>query len=569
MEAKQLVDRALEHHGKGELDEAEKLYREAIQREIIDKRVFTNLAAILRSQGDPNQAAWMANQGLQKCDNNSPILLNTLGNALRDLKRHEEAINVYRKAIKHAPEYFDPKISLLGCLYDGGYTKLFDLTLRAMIKKYGADNKGLMNQAIIREVNRANTEGRELNKSLEDLLLTLDSDVGNDEKIPEHWYLMSQLCCKNDRMEEAEYFYNKGISVIQNLVKNSGSSAIREKADKLHTISSWNFACALVRYGNFKLGWKLYDYGLQTPAKGPQRWQRSLYKPFSFSKVKMWRGENLSGKHILLLGEQGIGDSMMFITLIPRLINEGAKITLIVPERLFTIYKRTLKQCNVIGDKQSRENTPDHREFDYQCPLGSIVQYRYKSLEDFDGRKFELKADKDVSSSMRNKYLRRGDKRKLIGISWQGGGTKDRINDKSVNLKKLLECLKKYNVKIISLQYGDDKKIVSYHSRKCKVDFIDDEEVEATKDMDKWLSQVQCCDAIISIANTTIHGAGGLNKPTLCLLGHRADWRWLKDRNETHSYWYPTVEIAWQSENGEWDSAFQRIGSWLKENDLV
>ena len=283
----------------------------------------------------------------------------------------------------------------------------------------------------------------------------------------------------------------------------------------------------------------------------------------------MWRGENLNGKHILLLGEQGIGDSMMFITLIPKLIDEGAKITLIVPERLFTIYKRTLKQCNVIGDKQSRENTPDHREFDYQCPLGSIVQYRYKSLEDFDGRKFELKADEDVSSSMRSKYLKREDKRKLLGISWQGGGTKDRINDKSVNLKKLLECLKNYNVKIISLQYGDDKEIVSHHSRKCKVDFIDDEEVEATKDMDKWLSQVQCCDAIISIANTTIHGAGGLNKPTLCLLGHRADWRWLKDRNETHSYWYPTVEIAWQSENGEWDSAFKRIGSWLKENDLV
>ena len=146
MEAKQLVNRALEHHGKGELDEAERLYREAIKKEIIDKRVFTNLAAILRSQGDPNQAAWMANQGLQKCDNNSPILLNTLGNALRDLKRHEEAITVYRKAIKHAPEYFDPKISLLGCLYDGGYTKLFDLTLRAMIKKYGADNKGLMDK---------------------------------------------------------------------------------------------------------------------------------------------------------------------------------------------------------------------------------------------------------------------------------------------------------------------------------------------------------------------------------------------------------------------------------------
>lgn len=569
MKSASLVQKALDHHGRGELDEAEKLYREAIELKILDKKVFTNLAAILRGQGDPSQAALIANEGLERCDSNSPILLNTLGNALRDLKRYEEAINTFRRAIKNAPDYFDPKLSLLGSLYDGGYTKLFDLTLRAMIKKYGANNKGLINQAIIREVNRANTEGRDLNKSLEELLLILDKDEETNQRIPEHWYLMSQLCCKNDRMNEAEYFYDKGVEVIRNLITNSNSKTVREKAMRLHTISSWNFGCALVREGNFELGWKLYDYGLRTPAKGPQRWQRSLYKPFSFSKVKLWRGEDLNNKHLLLLGEQGIGDSMMFITLIPKLLIEGAKITLIVPERLLPIYKRTLSTCNVIGHTQSRENPPDHKTFDYQCPVGSIVQYRFKTITDFKDRNFKLKADPRVSNSLREKYLKNSTKKKVLGISWQGGGTKDRINDKSVNLKKLLKCLKKYDLKIVSLQYGDDKQIVAHHAKKCQVDFIDDETVEATKDMDTWLAQVQSCDAIVSIANTTIHGAGGLNKPTLCLLGAKADWRWIRNKIEKYSYWYPSVEIAWQKENGDWDSAFQRVGEWLRENELV
>ena len=97
----------------------------------------------------------------------------------------------------------------------------------------------------------------------------------------------------------------------------------KEKAKLLHTISSWNFGCNLIRQGEFEMGWKLYDYGLITPADTAQRWQRSLYKPYSFNKIKLWKGESLRDKKLLLLGEQGIGDSMMFITLLPVLLREG------------------------------------------------------------------------------------------------------------------------------------------------------------------------------------------------------------------------------------------------------
>ena len=72
-------------------------------------------------------------------------------------------------------------------------------------------------------------------------------------------------------------------------------------------------------------------------------------------------------------------------------------------------------------------------------------------------------------------------------------------------------------MKILSLQYGDDKEIVKNAANKFEVDFID-ENIQATKNMDTWLDQVEACDGIVSITNTTIHGAGSLNKPTLCLL---------------------------------------------------
>ena len=84
--------------------------------------------------------------------------------------------------------------------------------------------------------------------------------------------------------------------------------------------------------------------------------------------------------------------------------------------------------------------------------------------------------------------------------------------------------------------------------------------------MDLWLSQVKSCDAVISVANTTIHGAGGLNIPTQCLLSVYSDWRWLVDSSVNTSYWYPCVGIARQSKihKPSWQHAFQQVSAWLE-----
>ena len=62
----------------------------------------------------------------------------------------------------------------------------------------------------------------------------------------------------------------------------------------------------------------------------------------------------------------------------------------------------------------------------------------------------------------------------------------------------------------------------------------------------------------------------GLKKPTLCLLSNKSDWRWLVDRKQKNSYWYPDVEIAWQDETSSaWNSALEDIGPWLGRNKLI
>ena len=388
---------------------------------------------------------------------------------------------------------------------------------------------------------------------------------GKDENIgPNHWFILSQLCGGVKKIEEAERYYDKGVVVTREKLRSTNKKEMQKKVKEIYTIASWNFACQLLRHGRMKLGWKLYEHGLNAPAEGAQKWQRALFKPFSYSKVKPWRGENLTNKTILLLGEQGIGDTMAFITLINPIIKQAKSVHLIVPARLHNIYTRTLSQCFVYADKDARDNQLDESIFDYQCALGSIPQYIYQNLESFKKRNFQLRADENKTQILKNKYLQ-GKKQPLIGISWQGGGRKDRIKHKSIELVQLLTSLKPYNIKILSLQYGDDNKIVREAAIKLGIDFIDDENIQATENMESWLNQVNACDGVISIANTTIHGAGGLNKPTLCLLGAHADWRWLNDQTEKFSYWYPSVEIAWQNqETNNWQPALAKIDTWMR-----
>ena len=81
--------------------------------------------------------------------------------------------------------------------------------------------------------------------------------------------------------------------------------------------------------------------------------------------------------------------------------------------------------------------------------------------------------------------------------------------------------------------------------------------------MDGWIAQVASCDAVVSVANTTIHGAGGLNIPTHCLLSLDSDWRWLKSSSVMRSYWYPSVAISRQSSDRSWSHALTNTRNWL------
>ena len=123
------------------------------------------------------------------------------------------------------------------------------------------------------------------------------------------------------------------------------------------------------------------------------------------------------------------------------LAEEGAIVTVTLPERLANIYNRSYPKCRFVSDKEFKTIATQFEDYDYQCPLGSILQYRLKSVGAFRKHcKSYLKAREENVRSLRKKYSSNG--KPLLGISWRGRQGKELMISqyRSMNFSRILIC---------------------------------------------------------------------------------------------------------------------------------
>ena len=72
---------------------------------------------------------------------------------------------------------------------------------------------------------------------------------------------------------------------------------------------------------------------------------------------------------------------------------------------------------------------------------------------------------------------------------------------------------------------------------------------------------MRALDLVISVDTMTAHLAGALGKRTWTLLPVDADWRWMRERDD--SPWYPTMRLFRQREAGRWGEVIEEVASGL------
>ena len=565
------LPRAIQAHGEGNLALAEAHYKRALVQKQYKPALFQNYGSLLKANGDLIRSKEIYIQGLEIYPDHVGILRN-YSNFLRADGKSSEALRYALKALRSSLK--DKSSSS-----EGMYCECVDLLRENNLLQWAyylllqafADF-GIKTQLLWRLFCLSNHQGSDSFDSRQsELVLSLIEERLNQLnpiEQAEFLFLKSFYYVKRKELSLAVESVNEAQQILG--CANFADQEECDKAQKLIELNSWNVSCLLLKACRFDEAWKLFEYGLRAPAAGRQRWQRHLHKLFTYKELPLWRGSHLKSKRLLLLEEQAIGDTMMFLTLLPALVEEAGHVGIVLSARLRPIYKRS---CSHWIRAQrvsiwSHDDVPNGRllakDFDCQSPVGSVCQYRFTRIELYAPKVPILAADLARTSWFKTQSPCAFPQSRRIGISWRGGGRSDRIKLKSIDADMIAALMREHSegVSYVNLQYGDVSPVVeAWQAQGLPV--VNETDVNPLKNMEEWLNLVASCDAVISVANTTIHGAGGLNIPTLCLLSQHSDWRWLNDAQAKRSYWYPSVGIARECTNDGWSPAFEQVNQWI------
>src|SRR5262249_11671574 len=123
-----------------------------------------------------------------------------------------------------------------------------------------------------------------------------------------------------------------------------------------------------------------------------------------YTKAPLWRGEDLTGKRILIVGEQGLGDELMFANILPdiaRAVGQTGTLQIAVDSRLIPIFRRSFPNAEIGDYGNGKLDGKSVRIFqwarkdgepDFYAPMGTPLHLLRRRLEDFPRTAF-LKAD--------------------------------------------------------------------------------------------------------------------------------------------------------------------------------
>lgn len=309
-----------------------------------------------------------------------------------------------------------------------------------------------------------------------------------------------------------------------------------------HPIAHWNLALTLLAEGHWQTAWDEYDYGL---AKSAMRIDRNI------GNVPVWDGT--PGKRICVYGEQGIGDEIMFASMLPDVMKEN-EVVFECHKRLKGLFEHSFPGLKCYGTREERMPTwPADEPFDYRISIGSLGKFYRRSASAFNGNAY-LKAEP----------LKKSDKFR-VGISWTGGLKEGRVLKRSVPLSWWKSILNVTNVEFVSLQYTECKEEIDLCNALGYDIKVMDEHVKAD-DYYQTAKLVQSCDLVISVCTSVIHLSGALGVPCWVMTPKHPAWRY---QNEGRMPWYRSVRLYRQPENNQnaWMPVVQRIG--LDLDDLV
>lgn len=476
-----------------------------------DIRVLLLASDVARTAGKADLARQWAEMALD-LDAHSAQAALYLGNALREGGKLDDARVALERACALDPNYA-PAFNNLGvvCREIGDSAAAVVAYERAL----QLDPKG--NSVRANRGNALRDVGR-FAESLECYAQLLREDPEN----PELYYGYGNTCKEMGAFAESIAAYRRGLTV-----------------DPGHHDLLVNLSLQLLLDGQLAEGWEMYENRFLRPKRPVPK--RNFAQP-------VWAGESLSGKRLLVWGEQGAGDKIMLARLVREVAGQAREVIVETDARLLRLMQRSIPEVVWVAESSvPDENT---RRADFQTPICSLGRFLRRDVADFVDRGAFLIAD--LAGRVCWTSLLADVTGRRVGLVWAGNPEHQNDHNRSLPLKSLAPLFEVPGVSFVSLQMGKESTQIAETGLP-----ITDLTAEI-KDYADTADLVSCLDLVISVDTSVAHLAGAMGVPTWVLVPFCPDWRWMTQFPDA-TPWYLSLKLYRQSAWCDWMSTLINI----------
>ncbi len=319
-------------------------------------------------------------------------------------------------------------------------------------------------------------------------------------------------------------------------------------------------AVRLLSRGDIAKGWLAFEWRSTIGGLGP------------FTEM-VWDGSGLEGKTVLVWGEQGIGDQIMFANCIPDLISLAGRVVIETDSRLVPLFERSFPTAIVGGETRFTGEGPSRwRGEDWLARRpdpdvfvleGSLPRFLRSNLACFPTEEGYLAADPDRVAFWAERLKAQGEG-KAVGVCWRSLHMTGRRSEKYPPLDAWAPVFALPGIRFVSVQANMGEAERRTIEEMFGVDLWIPDGLDLKEGLDDTAALLSALDAVVSADTYIPMMAGGLGVPVWRITrgAKEDDWSFLG----AESYpWFPSMTVLFGVTEKEVRAAFEAVAEDLNK----
>jgi len=533
-----LFNFALKMHQTGRLQDAFAAYHEILKFDPEHYESIHLIGVIYIQIKQPQKALPYLNRAI-KYNNHFAAAYSNRGRALEDLEDYNNALDDYNKAVLLEPNnisFIKNQINILRRQknYSEALASISKILLLTPDDVEVLNNKGviLFDQKKYDEAIICYQRALALQPNFPECLSNYANSLAALRNFDESLEKYSKAITLNPEYHLA--YLNRGhiYKILQCLPRalNDYQKAISLAPSDPHT--HWNASLCLLTLKNFEDGWSKYEARLDIKELDIFGLDTSIPPSISISHHLLRPAYR--GKRVYIASEQGIGDEIMFMSILPDLLEDAQHVTVKCYARSLTLLTRSFPSVKFIDKTRGEEIAVD--DIDIAIRIGSLGYSYRRDMSTASGKPY-LKTDPLKVGSWKRELPT---DRPLIGLSWRGGTDRTNREGRTATLDDLRPLLERNEYKFVSLQHGEVSEELERFNLTVSnpIEFFP---ADRLRDLDDLAALIDTLDVVVSVQNTNVHLSGALGKTCFAMMPKVPEWRY--GFEGTRMDWYKSVEL--------------------------